>query len=70
MSRLEPLDHLRRDLRHARLQALGRLGRGGQLGAGDEQLVLDAQDVGVQLAVALGGRAASPSAEAASSTEP
>ena len=38
----------------------GGLRGGGQLGAGHEQLVLEAQDVVVELAAALGGRAREP----------
>ena len=45
--------------------------RGGQLGAGDEELVLEPEDVAVELAAALGGGARRrPSAEAASSIDP
>ena len=69
--RLEAVDHVGRDLRDAGLEPLGGLGGGGQLGAGHEQLVLEAQDVGVELAVALGRRARQARApSAASSTEP
>ena len=52
--RLELVGHLGGDAADPVLQALGRLGRGRQLGAGDEQLVLDAQDVGGELGVVAG----------------
>ena len=42
------------------LEPAGRLGSGGELGAGDEELALEAQDVFVGLAPALGGRARQP----------
>jgi hypothetical protein len=39
-------DHLRRDPADAVFEPLARLGRGRQLGAGDEEVVLEAEDVG------------------------
>ena len=55
--RLELGRHLGRDAADAVLEALGGLGRRRELGAGDEELVLDSQDVGGELGVVAGERA-------------
>ena len=58
-------DHLLGDAADAVLEPLGCLGSGRELGAGDEELVLEAEDVGVELGVARGrtasGRRRAPS---------
>ena len=54
----------------AGLEAVARLRRGRELGAGDEQLVLEAQDVGRAGAASLASARATPSAEVASSSAP
>ena len=48
---LELGDHLLGDAADPVFEALGRLGRGRQLGAGDEEVVLEAEDVGGELGV-------------------
>ena len=54
---LELVGHLGGDPADAVVEPLGRLGRGRELGAGDEEVVLEAQDVGGELGVARARRA-------------
>ena len=68
---LELGDHLLGGAADAVFEPLGRLRRGRQLGAGDEEVVLEAEDVGGQLASPGPQRArATPSCEQASSSVP
>ena len=69
---LERVDHSVGDPADAVLEAIGGLGRGRELGAGDEQVLLEGEEVAgeVGLVVALQRARATPSAELASSIEP
>ena len=72
MSHLERVDHPVGDAADAVLEAVGGLGRGRQLGAGDEQLLLELEDVGGEVGLVRRPQSAraTPSAEFASSIEP